>query len=496
MLLILENLNSFLFALAVLAIGVWVRGIIFPPFDFPKNIPTIPFYVCFVPILTNWDQEKIYRKFYRDKLEKYGIVKMFFASRWNILVSKPEYVLEVIRQDLVFEKSGNQEKIPYSVLSEYLGDNLISAGNENWVKYRRVAEDSIKFPDTVPLDGHVKDLVIEIKNNRDKNGIVCVNDIFQRFTLACVGDCILGCDLKSKDCSESTHEKIMFLKKKIFQPLYMNFTFLDSFPIPSRVRARKAVTDFKSYITNKIQSERTNENTKKLGSRLAASYEAGEITKKQFQDNAVIAIVAGHENPQILLTTVIFFLAKFQNVQKELKAEIEKLSIDDQENCALLNAVVYESLRLYPPIAQLVNKITREEVLLGGKFKIPKNVYIGYNSMFTQRDSNYWKDADEFRPERWGTSPEEIALNYRKAKSNCTFIAFHGRKRACLGQQFALLEVKKAVISIMKSFEFTLDPKWVPRITQSGPMWPVNLSIKFKIVESARNTDVANRSRL
>lgn len=484
MLLIAENLNSILFALAILCVGVWVRGIIFPPSDFPKNIPTIPFYVCFIPILTNWDQEKIYRKFYRDKLEKYGLVKMYFASRWNILVSKPEYVLEIIRQDLIFEKSGNQEKIPNSVLSEYLGDNLISAGNENWAKYRRVAEDSIKFPDTEPLSSHVKDLVSEIKSQRNSDGIVRVNDIFQQFSLACIGDCILGCDFKEKGNNESTHEKIIFLKKRIFQPLYMNFTFLDSLPIPSRIKARKAVQDFKSFVTNKIMSERTNEKTRKLGYRLAASFEAGEITRKQFQDNAMIALIAGHENPQILLTTVIYFLAKFDDVQRELRAELNKLSSDDRENCSLLNAVVYESLRLYPPIAQLINRITRKEVILGGEFKIPKDIYVGYNNMFTQRDRNYWENADEFRPQRWGTSAEEIASNYRNAKSKCTFIAFHGRKRACLGQKFALLEVKKAVIGIIQNFEFKLDSNWKHRVTQSGPMWPVNLSIEFKSVES------------
>lgn len=489
MLFFIENLNFILFTLAVLCVGVWVRGIILPPSDFPKNIPTIPFYVCFIPILTNWDQEKIYRKFYREKLEKYGLVKMYFASRWNILVSKPEYVLEVIRQDNIFEKSGNQEKIPYSILSEYLGDNLISAGNENWIKYRRVAEDSIKFPDTQPLHSHLETLVSEIRSaiNYDEN--VRVNDIFQRFTLACVGDCIIGCDLMSKNCSESIHERVIALKKQIFKPMYMNFAFLDSLPIPSRIKARQSVRDFKSYITNKILSERTNENIKKLGSRLAASYEIGEISNKQFQDNAMIAMIAGHENPQILLTTVIYFLAKYQDVQKKLRGEIHMLPLESRENCAFLNAVVYESLRLYPPIAQLINRVTRAEVYLGGKFRIPKNVYVGYNNMFTQRDRNYWKDADEFQPSRWGTSAEEIASNYRHSKSKCTFIAFHGRKRACLGQQFALLEVKMAVISIMQSFEFTIDPKWSHRVTQSGPMWPVNLSINFRVLKANSGTN-------
>ncbi|RKP30090.1 cytochrome P450, partial [Metschnikowia bicuspidata] len=455
-----------------------IRRLILPPSDFPKNIPTIPFYVCFIPILTNWDQEMIFHRFFREHMEKHGAVKVYFASRWNILVSRPEYVLEVIRHNDIFEKSGNQEKIPYSVISEYLGDNLISAGNKNWEKYRSVAEDSIKFPDTEPLDGNVDALISQIKTDLPQNGILNVNNIFQKFSLACIGDCIIGCDLKGITANgHSIHERIIYLKKQIFQPLYMNFTFLDKFPIPSRIRARKAIREFKEFYQNKILNETTNENTKKLGPRLAAANEAGLITKKQFQDNAMIAMVAGHENPQILLTTVIYLLSKYQNVQNKLRKELTRYNQEDLEGCPYLNAVIYECLRLYPPLAQLINRVTRKPVRLGKNIIIPKGVYVGNNSLYTQRDRNYWDDADSFLPERWGVTAEEIAKKYRLAKSNCTLTAFHGRKRACLGQHFALMEVRKAVIRIMLEFKFSLDPNWVERVTQSGPMWPVNLSV-------------------
>lgn len=479
MLIIYGNLNKILSVVVCLVIGVWVRRIVLPPSTFPKNIPTIPFYVCFVPILTNWDQTKIFEKYYRNKMEKYGAVKIYFASRWNILVSKPEYVSEIIRQNDIFEKSGNQEKIPYAVISEYLGDNLISAGNENWAKYRSVAEDSIKFPDLEPLDANVDSLVKSIKLNIGTEKSVRVNDIFQSFALACIGDCVIGCNLKDTMDGTSVHDKIIFLKKQIFQPLYMNFTFLDKFPIPSRVKARKAVRDFKNFYVKKILKERSNENTRRLGPRLAAAHEDGLITEKQFQDNAMITMIAGHENPQILLTTVTYLISKHQSVQNKLRAELRKHE-ENPESCPYLNAVVYESLRMYPPLAQLINRISRKTVRLGKDIIIPKGVYIGNNSFFTQRDRNCWVDADEFRPDRWGETGSQIASNYRKAKSNCTLTAFHGRKRACLGQLFALYEVKRAIIRLVQEFQIEVDPNWVERWTSSGPMWPVNLSLCFK----------------
>lgn len=480
MLILLENINSALAVTAIVLFLTWARTIVLPPSNFPKNIPTIPFYVTFVPIFTKWDQERIYKKFYREKMEKYGAAKVYFAARWNILISRPEFVLEVISQNEIFEKSGNQEKIPYAVISEYLGDNLISAGNANWAKYRAVAQDSIKFPDIEPLDGHVVNLLKNMLLQADEEGTLKVNRLFQKFALNCVGDCVIGCDFLKKQDGSSVHEKIIYLKTQIFKLLYMNFTFLDKFPIPSRIKAREAIREFKNYFIKKIVEEATDENCKKLGPKLATSFENGLITKKQFQDNAMIALIAGHENPQILLTTAVYLLAKHQQVQKKLREELKNLKSDTLDDCAYLNSVIYESLRILPPIGQLINRVTRKDVVLGGKILISKGIYVGNNSMFTQRDGKYWEKPDEFLPERWGTSVDEVANKYRTAKSKCTFTAFHGRKRACLGQKFALLEIRRAIAGILETYEFTLHPSWVERFTPSGPIWPVDLLITLK----------------
>lgn len=482
MLFVVDHCNYFLGILLSALIAIWLRQIVLPPSDFPKSIPTIPFYVCFLPIIFNWDQKSIYEKHFREKVENYGAVKVYFASRWNILVTKPEYVKTVISHNDIFEKSGNQEKIPHAVIAEYLGDNLISAGNENWAKYRSLTEDSIRFPDMSPLEKNAELLLQEISNSLPANKTMKVNDIFQKYTLSCVGDCIIGSDLRTPLNGVSIQERINYLKNQIFKPLFMNFTFLDKLPIPSRIRARNAVREFKKLFFDKILADKTVENSNKLGPSLADGFEKKIITKQQFQDNAMIAMVAGHENPQILLTTVIYLLSKHPSIQDELRCLLNQ-NTNHSEN-PFLDAIVYEALRLLPPIAQLINRVTRQRVFLEKDLVIPKGVYIGNNSLFTQRDEKYWKDADEFRPQRWGTTKEEINKRFRLAQSNCTLTAFHGRKRSCLGQLFALAEVKIAVVAIVKVYKLSLDPTWIERFTPSGPLVPVNLSVHFEEVQT------------
>lgn len=458
-----------------------IRKIVWPPSNFPKTLPTIPFYVCFITLFTDWDQEKIYNVYYRQKLEKHGAVKVYFASRWNILVTRPEYLVQIFKNNEVFEKSGNHEKIPYSVLAEYTGDNVISAGNRNWKKYRDVITQSILIPNLQPLEENVRDFITQLKL-APKNSAIA--SYIQKLTLANIGDCIIGVDLHSNNDENSIHDQIQRVKQQIFKPIYMNFPFLDKLPIPSRVRARNTVRVFKEQYCAKIEREITPENLTRLGPVLSEAFHAAEITEKQFQDNAVIALVAGHENPQLLITSLLYVLAKYEHVQQRLREELSKLQLEEKDQCVLLNQIVYETLRMYPPLGHIINRRTNCKVILGENIVIPKGVYVGYNNFGTQRDPKYWKKADLFRPERWGETSAEMLRLYSSAKSKCILPAFHGRNRACLGEKFALAQVRKVVIGVVESFEFALDPKWTEKLTPAGPICPANLKLVTKEILS------------
>jgi cytochrome P450 len=131
-----------------------------------------------------------------------------------------------------------------------------------------------------------------------------------------------------------------------------------------------------------------------------------------------------------------------------------------------LTSVIYECLRLFPPISQLINRQTSTDVLVGGEILIPKGTFVGYNSYSTNRDKSAWGlDADTFKPERWGSTSEEIHKTYRKARARAEFISFHGGKRACLGERFAMLEMRITLVELARTFEWVLDESWEDRKT-------------------------------
>lgn len=160
-----------------------------------------------------------------------------------------------------------------------------------------------------------------------------------------------------------------------------------------------------------------------------------------------------------------------QDSQQRLRREVQSLSdissaIADAPNLPYLTSVLYESLRLFPPISQLLNRRTSRDVYLGGHILIPKGTYVGYNAYATGRDKQAWgADADEFRPERWGTTVAEIQGRYRQANRRGEFIAFHGGRRACLGQRFALFQIRITLIVLLCALKWSIDPAWKEAMT-------------------------------
>jgi cytochrome P450 len=265
------------------------------------------------------------------------------------------------------------------------------------------------------------------------------------------------------------------LKQQIFKPIFMNFPVLDRLPIPSREATRKTIARFKNELTSSLARSHEkfdlNSPSDELGARLLAARRSGELTKKQFHDNLTVLYVAGQENPQIGLVSTLYLLAQHPRVQERLWEEIRASNAKEPtpeflQGMPYITSVVYESLRLLPPISQLINRRAAEGVMLDGRVYIPKGMYVGYHCYSTHRDVDVWgPDAGSFHPERWGDTTEAIQRFYRPKRTRAEFISFHGGSRACLGEKFAVLELKVTLFALVRRFIWELDPAWPNKMT-------------------------------
>ena len=87
-------------------------------------------------------------------------------------------------------------------------------------------------------------------------------------------------------------------------------------------------------------------------------------------------MIAGHENPLLLMLSLLYVVSKYPQVQELIRNETESTK-------PYLHSVIYETLRMYPPLGLIINRCTTRITKLGN-IVIPKNVYCGYNNFGTE----------------------------------------------------------------------------------------------------------------
>lgn len=120
----MASFPSELLLLFFVAFAIVFAYILTPPLH-PRRIPAAPFWITLLPLFYDLDQEDIFRQYIAAPLYTHGAIKIFFGGQWNVILQRAPYVSEVFKKEQIYHKSGNQKKIPHSLLAEFLGQQLI-----------------------------------------------------------------------------------------------------------------------------------------------------------------------------------------------------------------------------------------------------------------------------------------------------------------------------------------------------------------------------------
>lgn len=146
-------------------------------------------------------QDTIYDQWLRPPLEKHGAVKIWFAGRWNVLATRPQFLVDMFRHEDIYAKAGSQKKIPWSVIASLVGDNIINAHGANWKLYTSIMKAGLqrRITDSGPLVKKSRLFVDILLKEQKKIGMetgVLVNPIIQRWALSCMGISFMNVDLE------------------------------------------------------------------------------------------------------------------------------------------------------------------------------------------------------------------------------------------------------------------------------------------------------------
>ncbi len=164
---------------------------------------------------------------------------------------------------------------------------------------------------------------------------------------------------------------------------------------------------------------------------------------------------AGHHTSSGTAAWALIELMRHPEVMADVVAELDDLYADDSEisfqalrSIPRLEAALKETLRLHPPLIILL-RVVQEDIELAGH-RIPKGTMVAASPRVSNRLAEDFPDPDLFDPGRY-LDPRQEDLQNR-----WTWIPFGAGKHRCVGNAFAMMQLKAIFSVILRDYEFEM----------------------------------------
>ena len=243
-------------------------------------------------------------------------------------------------------------------------------------------------------------------------------------------------------------------------------------PTPANRRLRRTRRQLDALILGIIEArKRSGEARDDLLSLLIRARDegGGQMTDAQVRDEAVILFLAGHETTALALTYALYLLATHPVAQARLADEVGRVlggrspGLADLDKLAVTEAVILESMRLYPP-AWGIGRQAQAPVEITG-YAFPKGAEFVLSPWVVHRDARIFEDPEAFKPERW-----ENDLQRRLPRF--AYFPFGGGPRVCIGNRFAMMEAKLVLAGAVQRFRFDPIPETAINLFPSVTLRP------------------------
>ncbi|MEX2275910.1 MAG: cytochrome P450 [Actinomycetota bacterium] len=171
------------------------------------------------------------------------------------------------------------------------------------------------------------------------------------------------------------------------------------------------------------------------------------MSDEQVRDEVMTLFLAGHETTANALTFTWHLLGSHPTVEEALHAELAQVLGDtdptpaDVGRLPLTDAIVRESLRLYPPSWAMARR-TRVDMELAGNTVAAKDTIV-VSQWLLHRDPRWWDAPALFRPLRWTEQPAS-------ERPRGAYFPFGAGPRICVGEPLARAELVLALATIAR----------------------------------------------
>ncbi|XP_046829944.1 cytochrome P450 4C1-like isoform X2 [Vespa crabro] len=440
-----------------------------------------------------------------------GITQRFLNIGWNyeslwriwigtkllVIVNNPEYIKKILNNPNITEKSEE-----YKYFEPFFGNGLFSAPAKIWNPHRKLLNEAFhKNYLNSQMDvivNHSAVLMEKLETLVGEEIDVC-HYVF-RCTLDIIYDSLFDTQVNSlidENCKlEETinclmditvqralkiwlHPNIIFRNTAMGKKFHTCASYLNN--VASNIIKEKKEFMLRSIINQELKEENSEQKPRILLDYLfESSHEGRKYSEQDIRDEINTMVIAGSDTSAITISFVLLMLATFPHIQNEVYDELYQIyglsdpryvpiTHDDIARMKLLERVIKETLRLFPPGLIFARNVT-QDIEVEKNLTIPKGSTVGFFIYKTHRNEKYWPQPLVFDPDRF--------LPGRN--SSACFFPFSYGKRNCIGQIFAMLEMKVIITTLIRRFIIKIDqPKAIEEI-------PIKMDVTIKPVKPIR----------
>uniref|UniRef100_A0A8C8DS53 aromatase n=1 Tax=Oryzias sinensis TaxID=183150 RepID=A0A8C8DS53_9TELE len=194
----------------------------------------------------------------------------------------------------------------------------------------------------------------------------------------------------------------------------------------------------------------------------------------------------GHDTTASGISFILYCLASHPEHQKLCRNEVmealdgeETIEWEDLNKIPYTTMCIKESLRLYPPVPGISRKLTKPITFFDGR-TLPAGFQVGTSVFGIHRNATVWENPEVFDPLRF--LPENVSK-----RSPHAFVPFSAGARNCIGQNFAMNEMKVVIAMTLKKYQLIEEASLKPRIIPRLVLRSLNgIHIKIKPVEAQK----------
>ncbi|MFH6995287.1 cytochrome P450 [Flavobacterium sp. FlaQc-48] len=399
---------------------------------------------------------------------KIGVSKHIILSRDNEIA---QYILQKN------QKNYHKSKFQSVYLSKYLGKGLLTVDGDFWLKQRRLIQPAFHKQKMNQLVENMNQTIASELEALVEDKPIDLFPVMSQLAFNVVAKSLFQLSISDEKLNRIKYiiEEVQnFLIKEIRLPHKAWW-----FSLSGQVKRHLELAEENNQIIKEIIEDRVSSNTEindLLNMLLETRYEdTGEgMSVKQLVDEIKVLFIAGHETTANALTFTLHLLGTHPEIQQKVFDEIVAIEsqtndiVEQLQKMTYTNAVLNESMRLYPPAWITDRQNVTDDILAG--YHIKKETLIGVSFYELHRNPKYWENPDEFIPERF--------LGEQKKQSMQYFYPFGAGPRMCIGSGFAIYEMCLTLAHIIKQYVIkssNASVKFNPLIT----LKPVGVEVSF-----------------